>query len=924
MTENNNDMKQIIEKVALSALLHDIGKFWQRTGEEKPFTKQEKEFFNTYEHAHWSCSFIEKYIGDESVHRWALHHHIKELDEWQSKVIKLADWLSSGERNVYEHGKEDQISEEPPTLTPSTARLENIFDNLIGTRKPAEEKDKTYFRLNQYPDYSDIFFPTSAYDEGTQKEYKELWGKFIEDLKYLGWTDTEKLNLPYATWLSLLKKYTNRIPSATPSEKQKISPDISLYQHLRITSAIASCLTYSIKIKNGNTDTSIGEQDIDTCLARWKSYNEKLGPILDKLRSIEKELCEEIKKDEKNKDKNKIQKLIEDRKDFEKQVREFIGKEDELELFTFLCGDVSGIQEYIYSIPSKGAAKQLKARSFLLQLLCEFIANYICEQFNLPPCNIIYSGGGRFFILLPKCVKEAVEKLNQDISLKLLKYMHGELHLLLATTPVKLSHFCVGCFSFVWKDVTQEVGKRKKQRYSVFSEEYYMDIFGKMDKTKYPVSKYITEEDQEEDEESKKDDEELEEFGKRLRNAIWIVRRKVSSVDIKNNPLPLQFINELGYNYEIFNTLEGEGVNLDNIVEIIFVNRFNISSTVTKILTKKFDKVPLSFRPFANYWPSLKENLDIDGREQKEEDKRNAQFAPAQFDDFADVAKGSERIAIFRADVDNLGNIFSRGLGYYNTLCRSAMLSSALTDFFEGYVNAMAAHNDYKGSIGIVYSGGDDLFIVGAWDKVIDFAFQLREDFDDYTHGNLTFSGGIVVIYYTIPVRVCARMAEKAENQAKSYERQSKNIKDTIVIFDTEIGYEERENLFEIKNKLLDLHKEPKEEVAFKGVLNKLFGVVDVYQRQKEKEIKLKAKGLTKEEIQRQVILDRWRWLLVYGLRNYTKKPEDKQTKADEIITEIQNKLLKPNNAQYKIEDKLSGILRWVELLTREKTEQKN
>lgn len=915
MNEDNQNMKETIEQVALSALLHDIGKFWQRTGVEKPFTKQEKEYFNTYEHAHWSCKFIEKYINDNNISRWALHHHLKDLDEWQSKVIKLADWLSSGERNVFEHGKNDQSSEEPPTLTPPTARLENIFDNLLCTKKPGEEREKTYFQLNQYPEYSEKeFFPTSA-NEGKQEEYKKLWDKFIEDLKYLGWTDIDKLNLPYTTWLSLLKKYTSRIPSATPTEKQKIFPDISLYQHLRITSAIASCIAYSYQSENGNT--KIDEKTIDDCLANWKSYNEKLEPLFDQMRSIERKISNE-------KDENKKREWIKEIIDIEEQVKKTI-EEDNIELFSFLCGDVSGIQEYIYSIPSKGAAKQLKARSFLLQLLCEFIPTYICEHFCLPPCNIIYSGGGRFFILLPKGIQGKVENLYQEISEALLEYMKGELHLILATTPVKLSHFCVGGFTYVWKNVTHEVGKRKKQRYSVFSTKSYNKIFGKMDKTKYPVSKYIniTEEDQEEDDESKKNDKQLEEFAKSLRNAIWMVRRKVTSVNTKDNPLPLQFINKLGYDYEILNSLEEE-INLDNVVEIIFLERFNISTTVTKILTNKFDKVSLSLRPFANYWPSLKENLDIDGRKQKEDDKRYAPLAPAQFEDFAEVAKGPEKIAIFRADVDNLGSIFSRGLGYYNTLCRSAMLSSAISDFFEGYVNALAEHDNYKGSIGIVYSGGDDLFIVGAWDKVIDFAFQLWEDFDDYTHGNLTFSGGVVVIDHSIPVRICARMAEEAENQAKSYERPPKNTKDTIVIFDTEIGSEEKQNLFEIKDMLLDLHKTPKEEVAFKGVLNKLFDIANVYQRQKEKEKKFKAKGLDKNEIQRQIILDRWKWLLVYGLRKYTTKDAGKQTQPDKIIINIQNKLLEHKDTTYKIEDKLSAILRWVEFLTREKTEQKN
>lgn len=879
MTTDNTNIKETIEKVALSALLHDIGKFWQRTGQEKPFSKQEKEYFNTYEHALWSGCFIEKYINEADIHRWALHHHIKELDEWQMKVIKLSDWLSSGERNVFEHGKNQNTESEPPTCKNSTARLENIFDNLeFKNNETKETNQKTYFKLMKYPDYSeDNFFPQSLH-EGNSNEYMNLWKEFIEDLKFLGWSETNKLNLPFSTWLSLMKKYTSRIPSATPTQEQKIFPDISLYQHLRITSAISACLTYSY------LNETITEDDINQMLNSWsKNLSQSENSI--------------------NSDTNDL---------------------SQIEVATFLCGDISGIQEYIYSIPTKGATKQLKARSFLLQLICEFIAIYICEQFDLPPANIIYSGGGRFFILLPKNIQEKTEKLYQTISNALLNYLKGDLHLLLATTPVKLSHFCKGAFTEVWKSVTREIGKRKQQKYSIFqTEEYYNKIFGTMDKDKYPVSEYSLAGDIEED------DEQMEEIGKKLRNAKWMLRRIETKDNEKDNPPPLQFINSLGFNYEFYNELKE--INLDNVVEITFLDKFKITQSITQILCNKYDKIPLSFRPFASYWPSLKENLDAKKRELEEGDDRYLPLAPAQFKDFAKTAEGPEKIAIFRADVDSLGEIFQKGLAKNNTLSRSAMLSSALSDFFEGYVNYLAQQEPYKGTIGIVYSGGDDLFIVGAWDKVIDYAFQLREDFSDYTHERLSFSGGIIIIEDSIPIRLSAKMAEDAENQAKSYTRNisnngsfKENKKDAIVIFDTPIGYEEKDTILKIKDQLLELSKRPKEEIAFDGVLNKLFEIINVYQKQKAKKTKYLLQGLKDDEIKKFVILDRWKWLLVYGLRKYTKKKSERESVANKIITDIQEDLLNQSNRTYKLEDKLGAILRWVEFLTRDKKDKKS
>jgi len=869
MTKENNDIKETIEKVALSALLHDIGKFWQRTGQEKPFSQQEKEYFNTYEHALWSGCFIEKYVNEADIHRWALHHHIKELDEWQMKVIKLSDWLSSGERNVFEHVKNQNTEAEPPTCRNSTARLENIFDNLeLDNNKAEKTNQKTYFKLSKYPDYSDDnFFPQSLH-EGNSNEYTTLWNEFITDLKFLGWSETNKLNLPYSTWLSLLKKYTSRIPSATPTKEQKIFPDISLFQHLRITSAISACLSHSYLNK------TITDNDIDQMINSWSKNLSQSEPSA-------------------NPDTNDL---------------------SQIEVATFLCGDISGIQEYIYSIPTKGATKQLKARSFLLQLICEFIAIYICEQFDLPPANIIYSGGGRFFILLPKNAKEKVEELNKKISDELLNYMKGDLHLLLATTPVKLSHFEKGKFTEVWKSVTREIGKRKQQKYSIFqTEERYNDIFGTMDKNKYPVSEYFLAGNPEED-----DSQQMEEIGKNLRNAKWMVRKIETKVN-EYNPPPLQFINSLGFNYEFYNELKE--INLDDVVEITFLDKFDITSTITQILCNKYDKISLAFRPFASYWPSLEENLDVNKKPLEKDDNRYPPLAPAQFKDFAKTTQGPEKIAIFRADVDSLGEIFQKGLSENNTLSRSAMLSSALSDFFEGYVNHLAQQESYKGTIGIVYSGGDDLFIVGSWDKVIDYAFQLREDFSDYTHERLSFSGGIIIIEDSIPIRLSAKMAEAAENQAKTYTRNisnngsfKENKKDAIVIFDTPIGYEEKDTILKIKKQLLKLSAE-----EINGVINKLFEIINVYQKQKAKETKYLLQGLKDDEIKKLVVLDRWKWLLVYGLRKYTKKESDANQIITEIITEIQDDLLNQTNRAYKLEDKLGAVLRWVEFLTRDK-----
>ena len=90
-------MNDRVQRIATAALLHDIGKFWSRTGLKRPFTRQVTEHFSGYyEHSLWSGQFIEDHLDDGELAGWARDHH--KPDSRESWLISLADHLSSGER----------------------------------------------------------------------------------------------------------------------------------------------------------------------------------------------------------------------------------------------------------------------------------------------------------------------------------------------------------------------------------------------------------------------------------------------------------------------------------------------------------------------------------------------------------------------------------------------------------------------------------------------------------------------------------------------------------------------------------------------------------------------------------------------------------------------------------------------------------
>ena len=63
---------------------------------------------------------------------------------------------------------------------------------------------------------------------------------------------------------------------------------------------------------------------------------------------------------------------------------------------------MSGIQDFIYSISGSKALKQLRARkSPYLELMMEHIVDELLERLSLNRVNVMYTGGGHAYVLLP-------------------------------------------------------------------------------------------------------------------------------------------------------------------------------------------------------------------------------------------------------------------------------------------------------------------------------------------------------------------------------------------------------------------------------------------------------------------------------------------------------------------------------------------
>ena len=145
------------------------------------------------------------------------------------------------------------------------------------------------------------------------------------------------------------------------------------------------------------------------------------------------------------------------------------------------------------------------------------------------------------------------------------------------------------------------------------------------------------------------------------------------------------------------------------------------------------------------------------------------------FDEIAGCSRGVKRLALLKADVDHLGKLFAFGLkeegNNRDTISRVATFSRMIDLFFSGCVNQLL--QEYYSNCYTVFSGGDDLVIIGPWNEVIDLALEIEAEFTRFTgfNPNLTLSAGIALARTRSPVSKAMASAEALLEQAKESTR---------------------------------------------------------------------------------------------------------------------------------------------------------
>jgi CRISPR-associated protein Csm1 len=417
-------------------------------------------------------------------------------------------------------------------------------------------------------------------------------------------------------------------------------------------------------------------------------------------------------------------------------------------------GDISGVQKFIYTLSSKGAAKTLRGRSFYLQLLTEAVLRYVLRVLGLPATNVIYSGGGHFYLLAPLSAEDGVTRIQESITRVLLKYHGTALYLALGCAEVPASGFRKGNFPRYWDMMHKQLAIAKVQRYAELGDDLYNMVFepkphgGNREKTCAVCG------------EERQTIYSLDGEDPAAKQCSFC--RSFS--DPIGRQLPLSKFVGIGLREP---RSDGGETALDVLrafgLEIAWAggagDQIRFENPVERSLTWALDD--------TEKWP------EVPGTPNAKITRFTVNIIPQQmrFDELQEKAKGIKRLGVLRMDVDDLGTIFKDGFGMLDgsraTLARLSTLSFQMSLFFEGWIEVICAR--FPDLIYAVYAGGDDVFLIGPWDIMPELAEMITADFSAYTGNNpdIHISGGLAFIHGKYPVYQAAQDAGDAERQAK-------------------------------------------------------------------------------------------------------------------------------------------------------------
>jgi len=449
-------------------------------------------------------------------------------------------------------------------------------------------------------------------------------------------------------------------------------------------------------------------------------------------------------------------------------------KDEQQMKFRLLAGDLSGIQNTLFSLQTqgvKGVNKILRARSFMMSGVSEAAALLSIELLSLPICTVLQQAGGRFLILVPALgdTEDHVDGLRERFDKWLVEHYTGSLALnLVLSPPFSASSFKPHPLREIMAGLGQAIEDGKQRPLSkcsqgVLKREYPLDALCSACGVRPAVTTGAAE------------------SGYRCltcHDEFRIGRDLVgATVMVWGRSLPREWnpVDVIGLELAL---LRNHPENLPG--EALSVRRTSpLHMPIPWAVRNLANHIPVFKDHYETQDPRYEGSWDDDVVPRIGEPKSFAHIAADALEPEKDSGafRGKAFLALLKADVDYLGFLFNFGLKRTEaeedrfTLSRIAQLSRMVDLYFTGYLKGLL-HREFPDTY-TIYAGGDDLLFIGPWRQTLALTSRVNETFRAYTghNPNITLSAGVSLLKPNYPVNRAVLEAQEYLDESKYHGR---------------------------------------------------------------------------------------------------------------------------------------------------------
>ena len=412
--------------------------------------------------------------------------------------------------------------------------------------------------------------------------------------------------------------------------------------------------------------------------------------------------------------------------------------ENQKQPYTMVMGDFSGIQKYIFSISSAnhhGVAKRLRARSFYVDIISRVFSQYVVDKFEVGRANILLQTGGKFYCMVPtsKDINQQLQKIRDEFDTYLHETFHGSVSVNLAW--LSCSDKDLIYYSDTIVKLNELLGENKVTPFESIlknKEEWNTKAFiicNNLNK-KHLCKNCGTELIDISESSCKMCDMQIEMGGKLPRTKYILHTRS-----------------EKKGSYKIFKDYYIRLREDDSLK--FFEDAYLIEALNNAEIKECMVALPVVRKYMANHIP-------VNENETK------------SFDQIAEESSGMDKVAVLKADVDVLGFLFAQGLRtkdrHFGTISRVNTMSRMLEVFFSGYIQELLEREPVYQNVYSVFSGGDDLFLIGPWDIMLGLSIIIKKKFKRFVANNTDVTMSATVSIFDSKDHI-AFMAEHSELQ---------------------------------------------------------------------------------------------------------------------------------------------------------------